>query len=323
MTALTTYGADYKHLTGYKVKILDEVYEKIMFWVEKCPVEISGFGKVKFIDGYPTIISAYLVEQVNSSAETEIDAEALAKLMYETREEEGLLNFWWHSHVNMAVNWSGTDYTAMNQLGSNGWILATVFNKKHDQRTAIYQKGDDFHPPIFINDIDLEIIKPIADSTKTAWLTEYTTKCKTKTYNSSWGNKGQKWCPKKRTWVDAETDVGKLKGEQLTLLPEQTTTTTGTASGQDTTTTKELKAQKQTMKAILPTVYDKADGYLALMHMPLATKWKWAEYYKQFIGEYTDEWYDLNDFYDSYRDMDMEIDDLDKDTPTDDVTFLN
>ena len=57
----------------------------------------AGFGKVQFIDGVPTVTSAYLVDQVNTSSDTEIDDTALSKLMYEKREDAGHMNFWWHS----------------------------------------------------------------------------------------------------------------------------------------------------------------------------------------------------------------------------------
>ena len=46
----------------------------------------------------------------------------------------------------MGVFWSGTDHQAIEQIGKNGWVLATVFNKKAEQRTAIYQGGSEFFP---------------------------------------------------------------------------------------------------------------------------------------------------------------------------------
>ena len=134
-------------------KIDNEVYDKVMHWVDKAVGEISGFGKVELIDGVFYVTSAILLKQENTSASTEIDAGAVAKAMYEMKDEPGHLNWWWHSHVNMPVFWSGTDMDTIQELGEHGWICATVFNKKEEMRSAYYQKGDDFLPKVFIDNV--------------------------------------------------------------------------------------------------------------------------------------------------------------------------
>lgn len=158
-----------------------EVFDKIMFWVDKSPVEVSGFGRVVIKDGNFTVVSAYLLDQENSGASTDIAPEAMAKLMYESREDEGHLNFWWHSHVNMAVYWSGTDTETIKQIGEQGWCLSTVFNKKDESRSAYYQKGDDFMPEIFMDDLESSTMY-ITDNKQAEWEEEYTKKCKAKKY---------------------------------------------------------------------------------------------------------------------------------------------
>lgn len=65
-----------------------------------------------------------------------MDAASIAKAMYETRDDEGMFNFWWHSHVNMGVFWSGTDMDTIRQIGSQGFVVATVFNKKNEMLDA-------------------------------------------------------------------------------------------------------------------------------------------------------------------------------------------
>lgn len=152
-----------------------------MYWVKKSPIEISGLGKVVMRNGHFHVISAYLLDQENSGSTTDICPNAVAKLMYESREEEGHLNFWWHSHVNMGCFWSGTDTETIRQFGEQGWCLATVFNKKEDCRSAYYQKGDDFMPEIFVDDMDTtskEAVNPL----EIEWETEYKAKCKAKAY---------------------------------------------------------------------------------------------------------------------------------------------
>ena len=164
------------------VHILPEVYEKIMFWVDECPKEISGMGKVVVKDGAYWVTEAYLLEQEVSASTTDIDAESLGKLMAETIREEGHLNFWWHSHVNMGAFWSGTDTDTIEEIGANGFCLATVFNKKRDYRTAFYQGGDDFLPSIFVDQIET-LITPLADESQhEAWRKEMKDKVREKTY---------------------------------------------------------------------------------------------------------------------------------------------
>ena len=165
-----------------KVIIGNEVYNKVMHWVNKSTVEVSGLGKVVLEDGNYVVKSAYLLKQENTSATTDIDAEAVAKLLYETREEEGHLNWWWHSHVNMGVFWSGTDQTTIKDFGDQGMCVATVFNKKEETKSAFYQGGTSFYPPVFLDDLDFEIHYPITDSDVEAWDKEFDEKCKTKTW---------------------------------------------------------------------------------------------------------------------------------------------
>ena len=113
-------------------------YDKIMYWVGKCNVEISGFGTVEYLPDTKTfyVTDAYLIKQEGRAATTDIDGAALSKLMYEKRGEAGNCKLWWHSHVNMAAFWSGTDTATIRELGSQGWITASVFNKKEEVRSA-------------------------------------------------------------------------------------------------------------------------------------------------------------------------------------------
>lgn len=126
-----------------KVIIPDMVFQKIMHWVDKADFEVSGFGKiVRRKDGEFEVVSAYLLKQEGSAAETELDDTALGKLMYDTRNDAGELRWWWHSHVNMGVFWSGQDRKTITELGEQGWIVATVFNKKAEMRSALCFRTD-------------------------------------------------------------------------------------------------------------------------------------------------------------------------------------
>lgn len=140
------------HSTAPKVVIDEMVYQKIMHWVNKSQYEVSGLGKVVVENGVVRVVSAHLLPQKNSHTTTDIEGADVGKLMFLTKDEPGELRFWWHSHVNMQVFWSGTDMATINELGANGWFVHTVFNKRQETRTAI-SMGDPF--PAIIDNIQL------------------------------------------------------------------------------------------------------------------------------------------------------------------------
>lgn len=144
----------------YKIIISDEVYQKVMYWVRKAKFEVSGFGKVIRKDATTfEVVEAYLTKQEGKPTETDLDAAALGKLMYQTKDEPGELKWWWHSHVDMNVFWSATDKQTIRDLGSNGWIIATVFNTHCDTRSALcYKVESEFGiSNNFIDEIDFEV----------------------------------------------------------------------------------------------------------------------------------------------------------------------
>lgn len=122
-----------------RITINSEAYDRIMHWVQKADFEVSGFGKCTYDQATKTVnvLSAYLPLQEGSAAMTDLDAQALAKLMYDKREEPGEMRFWWHSHVNMSAFWSGTDTATIKELGAHGWCAAVVFNKRCEYRAAV------------------------------------------------------------------------------------------------------------------------------------------------------------------------------------------
>ncbi len=119
-----------------KLHISPEVYQQVMYWVNKADFEVSGLGIVKIINNLPVVTKAILLEQEGTGGDTELDPNAITKAEFEMRNEEGELRWWWHSHVNMGVFWSKTDQDTIKQLGQHGWFYHTVFNKKYEKKTA-------------------------------------------------------------------------------------------------------------------------------------------------------------------------------------------
>lgn len=153
-----------------------DVFQKIMHWVDKAGAkEVSGFGKIVLVGETWIVKTAYMMKQKNSGADTELQASDVAKAMYLHRNDEGMMNWWWHSHHSMGVFWSPTDHTAIKELSEYGFILATVFNNKREVKTAFRRQGDDVYPPVFIDDIDTKVrAEQISAETIAAWDKEYT-----------------------------------------------------------------------------------------------------------------------------------------------------
>jgi hypothetical protein len=139
------------------LEIEEGVYNKVQYWIDKTDVEVSGLGRIIYDAERHVwrVVSAYLVEQVNSASDTELNAEAIGRLMFETKDDPGQLNWWWHSHHNMGVFWSSTDLAAIEELGEHGFFVATVFNKRRESLSCVYQNVP-FR--MFSNELDFEIV---------------------------------------------------------------------------------------------------------------------------------------------------------------------
>ena len=216
-----------------KVNIPYELHDKIMFFVDKSSIEISMMARIKKEKDTFTLTNVYLLEQENTSTTTDIDADALGKLMYTSREDEGYLNCWIHSHVNMGVFWSGTDRDTMQEFGANGFLLSLVFNKKGEINCSYFQgeQGADSPLPwLVVDDVPVTISYPAVKG-KEDWEAEYKDKCRTKTYkqptystgkhqpitllNNNSGGKNIGNNNKQQTVCTTEKDIGDINPKNL------------------------------------------------------------------------------------------------------------
>lgn len=146
-----------------KLIIDDEVYQKVMYWVDRAKdLEVSGLGLIQVEpDGVFRVTDAMLLPQKNTKTHTEISPDGVAKAMYDLRNSGGELKWWWHSHVDMGVFWSKTDTDTIEEFGQGGWVVATVFNKRREKKTAFYSVDGTVTPfgksSLFIDDLETEI----------------------------------------------------------------------------------------------------------------------------------------------------------------------
>lgn len=145
-----------------KVVIEREIFERVMYWVDKADKEVSGIGKAYYHDGNLVVYDAVISKCFNSSAQTEIDAHALGESMMKLEFGEGDYLWWWHSHVNMPVSFSPTDVNTTKELGKNGTCISTVFNKKRNFNSAVMHnfnvyadqdsESDWGFPPVYVDE---------------------------------------------------------------------------------------------------------------------------------------------------------------------------
>lgn len=159
-----------------QIQIPRLVYEKVMYWVRTADHEVSGFGKCTW---YPDTKVLYVHDaellDYGSAAETEIDAESVSDYIHSTIKDPGDVRWWWHSHVDMQVFWSGTDKKNIEEFARHGWLAATVFNKRAEMRSAIVAKSTvqsdlgSSDTLQWYDDLATYVIDDIPDEAITAW----------------------------------------------------------------------------------------------------------------------------------------------------------
>ena len=183
-----------------------------MYWVNKSKFEVSGLGTIKVQeDGSMLVTQAILLKQQNTHTHTEITAEAVCKAMFDMAKEDGELRWWWHSHVQMGVFWSGTDMDTIKELGKQGWIAATVFNQKNELRSAVYAHDALVLPwvekpkYVFYDECETSV-KVIDDARTVEWEKEYEDKVTnatsfTHSRSREWPGRGAAWCTATQNWI--------------------------------------------------------------------------------------------------------------------------
>lgn len=149
------------------IKITNEAYLKLMYFIQECPTEVSGLGKVRQID-QETIVEeeSYfskksrmikttekmfeiydleVLPQKSSEAHSTIDEETLAEFLFDkTKKGEKVSDYkvWWHSHADMEAFFSGTDTGTIDGSTEFPYLISIVGNKNGDVKVRF-----DMHKP--------------------------------------------------------------------------------------------------------------------------------------------------------------------------------
>lgn len=175
---------------GVKMKIDPIVYAKVMHWINKAGSdEVSGLGSV-IVDAESNtirVVDAILLTQENAGSSTDIDPAAVGSAMYRHHRDNkpGELKWWWHSHVNMGVFWSGTDMETIKLISDGGWFCATVLNQKHEMRSAYRQVEP---VTLFVDNVETSLEVSVPQEVRDEWDKDYDDKVEKKTFSWDKGN---------------------------------------------------------------------------------------------------------------------------------------
>ena len=111
-----------------------ETYARLRLYVELCPSEIGGLGEVRAEGDGLLVMGLALLDQRVSPAETELQPEAVLRLLGQCVAEgrdPAALRLWWHSHAESEVEWSETDEATIEGFGADS-LVSLVTNKAGD-----------------------------------------------------------------------------------------------------------------------------------------------------------------------------------------------
>ena len=180
-------------MTDIEVFFTQETFNQVFAYVDSTGIEISGIGRVKReVVGnkiYFTVHEVFLLPQRNTSTTTHLDPEELSKFLIK-RVQDNLpvkdIKLWWHSHVNMAAFWSGTDNACCDAFALEGqetenWFLSIVVNKSRELRCRL-----DIYKPerVIVDDLPVKVMLSFSEPQKGLYEAEVKEKCK----ESGWGN---------------------------------------------------------------------------------------------------------------------------------------
>ena len=149
-----------KFTTDIKRVYMDPVaHEKLWAWTRLAKGEVSMLGLVDEVDGQPYITDMFLVKQTCTPASTDMDQDAVARLMVELAADSksDQLRAWVHSHGTMNVFWSNQDDATIEDLAGDPYLVSVVVDKSG----LVKARVDLFKPVrVTLDDVPVEVLVP-------------------------------------------------------------------------------------------------------------------------------------------------------------------
>lgn len=158
-----------RHLPMNKLYLTAHAHRKLKYFVNLCPQEISGFGKleIQVIEGvkYFMMTDLEIFKQVCTSAHSTIDDDAMGKFLYDMTvkgEDLSKWKIWWHSHAKMKAFFSGTDTGTIDQSTEFPYLISLVSNHEGE----LVSRLDVFDPIRHHVDLQVEVLQDEDDELK-------------------------------------------------------------------------------------------------------------------------------------------------------------
>ena len=151
-----------------KANITHDAWLKMQGFVDLCPDEISGLGKVEVVDGEFYVTDIAIFTQTVSPTHSTIPSKALAQFQVELiKKGENPKDWWcwWHSHAKMEPFFSGTDKATVESSTDFDMLLSIVSNHKH----AFYAQFDMHRPLRLTQVVSVEVLEEENEEI-TAWV---------------------------------------------------------------------------------------------------------------------------------------------------------
>lgn len=208
-----------------------------------------------------------MVKQVNSGAETEMDGDDMARIMFQRKDTPGAWYFWWHSHANMPVFWSGTDKDQIAKLARNGACVALVLNARGESK-CLLAIGSPFL--LFVDDVKIETPNLVTEEQKKSWDEEYDAKVSARTYTfPGYGHSYYGDGMSNEDWDDdywRRKSYGDTYAHPGTSAARTTELSRGSLQGPKTGRQKEIKEVVETEDDEFPTTVEGAERRLTQVH---------------------------------------------------------
>lgn len=124
--------------------IAEQALKDMMILVGEAKTEVGWLGTVTRVGRDFLIEEIFIPQQEVSFGTTEMTIDGMAQLTRELIKREDAdevcnnLKFWGHSHVNMAVEPSGTDDDQMDKFSYNDFFIRAILNKKGEMKMWLY-----------------------------------------------------------------------------------------------------------------------------------------------------------------------------------------
>lgn len=127
------------------LKLNFKAYHKMYIYCRAAKGETSAWGRTVFNNGDVIVTDVKALAQHATSATVDLTDDALTDFIFDLatkhREDFSNWNFWFHTHNNFAVGWSGRDEENIEEHSQKMPLVSLCMNKRGDMTARVDFKG--------------------------------------------------------------------------------------------------------------------------------------------------------------------------------------